>query len=87
MPRQMVERGDERLVLGDRADRATNRSSASRASTIGCPRMLSLMSSSTPRLTGARLSVNCVIGCSIAVLENLEVVLGEAGDQAVVGCR
>src|SRR5437773_1695963 len=42
---------------------AMKRSSAPRASTIGSPRMLSLMSSSTPTLTGVRLSENCVTGC------------------------
>jgi hypothetical protein len=41
-----------------------NRSRAPRASTMGWPRMLSLMSSSTPTLTGVRLSENCVTGCS-----------------------
>src|SRR4030095_2726970 len=39
-----------------------NRSMAPRAATIGCPRMLSLMSRRTPTLTGVRLSENCVTG-------------------------
>ena len=43
--------------------------------------MLSLASSSRPRLTGTRASVNCVIVLLSAVLENLEVAPGEAGDQ------
>ena len=47
--------------------------------------MLSLMSSSTPRLTGTRSRVNCVIGLRIAVVEHLEVVARQAGDELAVG--
>ena len=45
------------------------------------PNMLSLMSSSTPTLTGTRSRVNCVIVLRIAVLEDLEVVAVRPGDE------
>ena len=46
--------------------------------------MLSLMSSSTPTLTGVRLSENCVTGCGSPSSKTSKSSLREAGDQAVV---
>ena len=80
----MVEEPDERLVLrpqqiGDEMFDGLP------ASVIFWPRMLSLTSSSTPRLTATRSLVKVVTRCGIAVFEHVEVVLRETGDEAAVG--
>ena len=80
-PRTVIERATN-ASSPDSSSSPTNRSTAPRASTIASPRILSLESSTTPRLTGTRSSVNWVIGSRDAVLVDLEIVAGEAGDQA-----
>ena len=47
--------------------------------------MLLLVSSAMPRLTGTRSALKCVIGCSLAVLEDAEILLAQPADESAAG--